>query len=189
MQRDLDVLGRALGRSVDDAALTVHLVLHQMISLNGGQTGKMFCILMMRIVSVCYALRIFLVDDKEYYNNYYRAKTRSFPSSKAPISFFRKVSWKSGENQASMRYSFSCFAYGSRCWGHKLRVVAQGFLSTKVPWYFFQLETNTFIKNPRKQNREIGQRKTHSRISLAKELFMDRDKRWIMIGSWKGLRV
>ena len=66
MQRDLSVLGRALGRSVDDAALTVHLVLHQMISLNGGQTGKMYCILMMRIVSVCYALRIFLVDDKEY---------------------------------------------------------------------------------------------------------------------------
>ena len=40
MQRDLDVLGRALGRSVDDAALTVHLVLQQMILLNGGQTGK-----------------------------------------------------------------------------------------------------------------------------------------------------
>lgn len=40
MQRDLDVLGRALGRSVDDAALAVHLVLHQMIILNGGQTGK-----------------------------------------------------------------------------------------------------------------------------------------------------
>lgn len=39
LQRDLDVLGRALGRSVDDAALTVHLVLQQMISLNGGQTG------------------------------------------------------------------------------------------------------------------------------------------------------
>ena len=45
MQRDLDVLGRALGRSVDDAALTVHLVLQQMISLNGGQTGKIHCIL------------------------------------------------------------------------------------------------------------------------------------------------
>lgn len=40
MQRDLNVLGRALGRSVDDAALTVHLVLHQMISLNGGQTAN-----------------------------------------------------------------------------------------------------------------------------------------------------
>lgn len=40
LQRDLDVLGRALGRSVDDAALTVHLVLQRMISLNGGQTGK-----------------------------------------------------------------------------------------------------------------------------------------------------
>jgi len=40
MQRDLDVLGRALGRSVDDAALTVHLVLQRTISLNGGQTGK-----------------------------------------------------------------------------------------------------------------------------------------------------
>ena len=40
MQRDLDVLGRALGRSVDDAALTVHLVLQHMISLNEGQTGK-----------------------------------------------------------------------------------------------------------------------------------------------------
>ena len=40
MQRDLDVLGRALGRSVDDAALTVHLVLQRMILLNGGQTGK-----------------------------------------------------------------------------------------------------------------------------------------------------
>ena len=40
MQRDLDVLGRALGRSVDDAALAVHLVLHQMIIRNGGQTGK-----------------------------------------------------------------------------------------------------------------------------------------------------
>lgn len=39
LQRDLDVLGRALGRSVDDAALTVHLVLQHMISLNGGQTG------------------------------------------------------------------------------------------------------------------------------------------------------
>ena len=39
LQRDLDILGRALGRSVDDAALTVHLVLHQMILLNGGQTG------------------------------------------------------------------------------------------------------------------------------------------------------
>ena len=82
MRRDLDVLGRALGRSVDDAALTVHLVLHQMISLDGGQTGKMYCVLMMRIVSVCYAFRIFLVDDKEYYNNSYRAKTRSFRSSK-----------------------------------------------------------------------------------------------------------
>lgn len=87
MQRDLDVLGRALGRSVDDAALTVHLVLHQMISLNGGQTGKMYCILMMRIVSVCYVLRIFLVDEKEYSNNYYRPKTRSLPSSKL---FFSK---------------------------------------------------------------------------------------------------
>ena len=62
MQRDLNVLGRVLGRSVDDAALTVHLVLHQMISLNGGQTGKVYCILMMRIVSVCYALRIFLLQ-------------------------------------------------------------------------------------------------------------------------------
>ncbi|XP_068759451.1 E3 ubiquitin-protein ligase rnf213-alpha-like isoform X4 [Montipora capricornis] len=38
LQRDLDVLGRALGRSVDDAALTVHLVLYRMISLNGGET-------------------------------------------------------------------------------------------------------------------------------------------------------
>ncbi|XP_067057901.1 E3 ubiquitin-protein ligase rnf213-alpha-like isoform X3 [Acropora muricata] len=38
LQRDLDVLGRALGRSVDDAALTVHLVLHRMISINGGET-------------------------------------------------------------------------------------------------------------------------------------------------------
>jgi len=38
LQRDLDVLGRALGRSVDDAALTVHLVLHRMILLNGGET-------------------------------------------------------------------------------------------------------------------------------------------------------
>ena len=43
LQRDLDVLGRALGRSIDDAALTVHLVLQQMISLNGGQTGTNFC--------------------------------------------------------------------------------------------------------------------------------------------------
>ena len=42
LQRDLDVLGRALGRSVDDAALTVHLVLARMISQNGGQTGKNF---------------------------------------------------------------------------------------------------------------------------------------------------
>lgn len=42
LQRDLDVLGRALGRSVDDAALTVHLVLQRMISLNGGQTGNLF---------------------------------------------------------------------------------------------------------------------------------------------------
>lgn len=40
MQRDLDVLGRALGRSVDDAALTVHLVLQRIISLRGGQDGK-----------------------------------------------------------------------------------------------------------------------------------------------------
>ncbi len=39
LQRDLDVLGRALGCSVDDAALTVHLVLKRMISQNGGQTG------------------------------------------------------------------------------------------------------------------------------------------------------
>ncbi|XP_022801884.1 E3 ubiquitin-protein ligase rnf213-alpha-like, partial [Stylophora pistillata] len=36
LQRDLDVLGRALGRSVDDAALTVHLALQRMIFLNGG---------------------------------------------------------------------------------------------------------------------------------------------------------
>ena len=42
LQRDLDVLGRALGRSVDDAALTVHLVLHRMISINGGETGITF---------------------------------------------------------------------------------------------------------------------------------------------------
>ncbi|KAK2553290.1 E3 ubiquitin-protein ligase rnf213-alpha [Acropora cervicornis] len=42
LQRDLDVLGRALGRSVDDAALTVHLVLHRMISLNGRETGITF---------------------------------------------------------------------------------------------------------------------------------------------------
>ena len=42
LQRDLDVLGRALGRSVDDAALTVHLVLHRMISINGGETGTTF---------------------------------------------------------------------------------------------------------------------------------------------------
>ena len=41
MQRDLDVLGRALGRSVDDAALTVHLVLQRLISVNGGQTSKL----------------------------------------------------------------------------------------------------------------------------------------------------
>ena len=37
------MLGRALGRSVDDAALTVHLVLQKMISLNGGQTGTNLC--------------------------------------------------------------------------------------------------------------------------------------------------
>ena len=42
LQRDLDVLARALGRSVDDAALTVHLVLHRMISHNGGETGITF---------------------------------------------------------------------------------------------------------------------------------------------------
>ena len=42
LQRDLDVLGRALGCSVDDAALTVHLVLHRMISINGGETGTTF---------------------------------------------------------------------------------------------------------------------------------------------------
>ena len=42
LQRDLDVLGRALGCSVDDAALAVHLVLHRMISINGGQTGMTF---------------------------------------------------------------------------------------------------------------------------------------------------
>lgn len=45
LQRDLDVLGRALGRSVDDAALTVHLVLHRMISINGGQTSITFFVL------------------------------------------------------------------------------------------------------------------------------------------------
>ena len=44
MQRDLDVLGRALGRSVDDAALAVHLVLKQLISLDGGHTGKILMI-------------------------------------------------------------------------------------------------------------------------------------------------
>ena len=44
------MLGRALGRSVDDAALTVHLVLQQMISLNGGQTGTNL-----------YSLKIFLL--------------------------------------------------------------------------------------------------------------------------------
>ncbi|XP_068735057.1 LOW QUALITY PROTEIN: E3 ubiquitin-protein ligase rnf213-alpha-like [Montipora capricornis] len=38
LQRDLDLLGRALELSVDDAALTVHLVLRHMILLNGGQT-------------------------------------------------------------------------------------------------------------------------------------------------------
>mgnify|MGYP000444686194 CR=1 FL=1 len=42
LQRDLDVLGRALGRSVDDAALAVHLVLHRMISINAGETGITF---------------------------------------------------------------------------------------------------------------------------------------------------
>ena len=42
LQRDLDVLGRALVRSVDDAALTVHLVLRRMISVNGGETGITF---------------------------------------------------------------------------------------------------------------------------------------------------
>ena len=40
LQRDVEVLGRALGRSVDDAALSVHLVLQQMTSLRGEQTGK-----------------------------------------------------------------------------------------------------------------------------------------------------
>ena len=40
MRRDLDVLGRALRRSVDDAALAVHLVLQRMISVNEGQSGK-----------------------------------------------------------------------------------------------------------------------------------------------------
>nr|XP_058970756.1 E3 ubiquitin-protein ligase rnf213-alpha-like [Pocillopora verrucosa] len=39
LQRDLDVLSRALGCSVDNAALTVHLALQRMISLNGGKTG------------------------------------------------------------------------------------------------------------------------------------------------------
>ena len=82
MQRDLDVLGRALGRSVDDAALAVHLVLKQLISLDGGHTGK---ILMIRNVSVCYALCLFLVDYKEYnFNNFYlqtyRAKIRRSPN-------------------------------------------------------------------------------------------------------------
>ncbi|XP_022806308.1 E3 ubiquitin-protein ligase rnf213-alpha-like [Stylophora pistillata] len=38
LQRDLDVLSIALGCSVDDAALTVHLALQRMISLNGGKT-------------------------------------------------------------------------------------------------------------------------------------------------------
>ena len=42
LQQDLDVLGRALGRSMDDAALTVHLVLHRMLLLNGGETGITF---------------------------------------------------------------------------------------------------------------------------------------------------
>ncbi|XP_022803330.1 E3 ubiquitin-protein ligase rnf213-alpha-like isoform X2 [Stylophora pistillata] len=40
LQRDLDVLGRALGCSVDDAALTVHLALQRMILLNGGRAAK-----------------------------------------------------------------------------------------------------------------------------------------------------
>ena len=40
LERDLDVLRKALGLSVDDAASTVHLVLQQMISLNGGHSGK-----------------------------------------------------------------------------------------------------------------------------------------------------
>ncbi|KAJ7339378.1 hypothetical protein OS493_005772 [Desmophyllum pertusum] len=40
LQRDLDILGRALGRSVDDTALAVHLVLQRMISLKGGQTAN-----------------------------------------------------------------------------------------------------------------------------------------------------
>ncbi|XP_022800358.1 E3 ubiquitin-protein ligase rnf213-alpha-like [Stylophora pistillata] len=40
LQRDLDALSRALGCSVDDAALTVHLALQRMISLNGGKTGN-----------------------------------------------------------------------------------------------------------------------------------------------------
>ncbi|RMX46188.1 hypothetical protein pdam_00007847 [Pocillopora damicornis] len=40
LQRDLDVLSRALRCSVDDAALTVHLALQRMISLNGGKTGN-----------------------------------------------------------------------------------------------------------------------------------------------------
>ena len=42
LQRDLDVLSRALRCSVDDAALTVHLALQQMISLNRGKTGTSF---------------------------------------------------------------------------------------------------------------------------------------------------
>ena len=109
MQRDLNVLGRALGRSVDDAALAVHLVLHQMISLDGGQTGKMYCILMMRIVSVCYAFRIFLLDDKEYYNNSYRAKTRSFRSSKL---FFPKLKLK--KRRKSSLFAIFIFLSGLR---------------------------------------------------------------------------
>ena len=45
LQRDLDVLSRALGRSVDDAALTVHLALQRIISLNGGQPGNLFTLI------------------------------------------------------------------------------------------------------------------------------------------------
>ena len=46
LQRDLDVLGSALGRNVDDAALTVHLVLQRMISQNGGQPGTNLLMIM-----------------------------------------------------------------------------------------------------------------------------------------------
>ena len=67
LQRDLDVLSRALGCSVDNAALTVHLALQRMISLNGGKTGTRFKI---NVKNAFWLTGKLLFDELPYYRGW-----------------------------------------------------------------------------------------------------------------------